>query len=678
MFATDRKGPNSKAPGAHRRFVAVWVVLMLLGALLAQSAQASSSRQTAPAAAVCPQHPDAGYATCLALRRTDIAPRRAAAPALAAAPAGYAPADLGSAYNIPTGAGGGTVAIVDAYDDPNVESDLAAYRAQYGLPACTSANGCFRKVSQTGSTTNLPSPDTGWASEMALDTDMVSAACPSCQILLVEASSNSDADLGAAENYAASQSGVRAVSNSWGGGEQSGDPSLGNAYYNHPGIAIVAAAGDNGYGAEFPAASPFVTAVGGTALNRAGNARGWTESVWSASNTSGTGSGCSAYEAKPSWQTDTGCSRRTVGDVAAVADPATGVAVYDSYGSGGWAVYGGTSVGTPLIASMYALAGNPNPSAKYLYAAANASGLNDVTLGQNHSPCSSYLCQAVPGYDGPTGNGTPNGLLSLGGAGSSSGSSTFSLAVSPGSGSVQAGGGTSATVSTATTSGSPQTVTLTASGLPNGVSVAFNPPSVTSGGSSTMSVATTTAVAPGSYSLSVLGTGSGTTTAGTTYTLTVAAAACPTDQRLANPGFESGSGSWSATPDVIGQWAGTIGAPHSGSWSAWLDGYGTTHTDTLSQGVAVPSGCTRATVSFWLKINTSERTTTAANDTLTVMLGSTVLAKYSNLNHNNGYVLVTLTGSVTAGQNITLKFVGAENNSYQTSFVIDDTSLTFG
>jgi hypothetical protein len=637
-----------------------------------------------------------GSSVSVTMRRTDVKARtRTQMAAAATTPSGYTPANLESAYDIPTTLGsGGTVAIIDAYDDPSVASDLATYRSQYGLPACTTANGCFEKVSETGSTTALPTADSGWASEIALDTEMVSAACPLCHILLVEASSADDADLGAAEDYAASRPGVRAITNSYGGSESSTDASESNTYYNHPGIAITASAGDEGYGAEFPASSPNVIAVGGTSLSKAGSARGWTESVWDTSNSEGTGSGCSAYETKPAWQTDTGCSHRTVADVSAVADPATGVAVYDSYGSGGWTVFGGTSVSSPLIAAMYAEADNPAPSAAYAYAAGNATGLNDVTTGQNKSSCSTYLCKAGVGYDGPTGMGTPNGVLALGGTGAVLGvgggsggsggsgggttSSTFSMSSSASSGSVADGGSTTATVSTATTGGSAQSVALSVSGLPSGVTASFNPTSVTSGSSSTLTLSVGSGAAAGSYPLTITGTGSAGGSASATYTLTVTAASssCSSTQLLTNPGFESGSTGWSATAYVIGKNTG-IGAPHSGSEDAWLDGYGRTHTDTLSQTVKVASGCTKATISFWMNINTSETTTTAANDVMKVTLGSATVATYSNLNHTNGWVPVTVTTAIPAGStSLTLKFTGTENNSLQTSFVIDDTALT--
>jgi subtilase family serine protease len=297
------------------------------------------------------------------------------------------------------------VGIVDAYDDPNAESDLGVYRSQFGLAACTTANGCFRKVNQSGGT-RYPRANGGWAQEISLDLDMVSAICPNCHILLVEASSNSLSNLGTAVNEAAAL-GATEISNSYGGGESSSDTSYDTSYYNHPGIAITASSGDNGYGVEYPAASQYVTAVGGTTLTRASNSRGWSETAWS-----GTGSGCSAYDPKPSWQTDSGCSKRTVADVSAVADPNTGVSVYDSFsyqGQSGWLVFGGTSVASPIIASVYALASNAATVTYGSYPYSHTSSLNDVTSGSNGSCGGSYLCTAGPGYDGPTGLGTPNG-----------------------------------------------------------------------------------------------------------------------------------------------------------------------------------------------------------------------------------------------------------------------------
>lgn len=336
----------------------------------------------------------------------------------AATPSGYGPSDLQAAYGLASAAAskgaGETIAIVDAYDDPNAAADLAKYRSNYGLPACTTANGCFKKVSQTGSTTSLPTADAGWAEEISLDLDMASATCPNCHILLVEAKTASMANLGTAVNEAVTL-GAKYVSNSYGGSESSSDTSYDTKYFNHPGVAVTVSAGDEGYGAEYPAASRYVTSVGGTALTKsASTSRGWTESVWHTSSTEGTGSGCSAYDTKPTWQTDTGCSKRAIADVAAVADPATGVAVYDSYGiTAGWYTFGGTSASSPIIAGVYALGGTPSSGsypAKFPYAKAGTAALNDVTSGSNGSCSGSYLCTAGTGYDGPTGWGTPQGV----------------------------------------------------------------------------------------------------------------------------------------------------------------------------------------------------------------------------------------------------------------------------
>ena len=318
----------------------------------------------------------------------------------------YGPAQFHGGYNLPTTtATAQTIAIVDAYDDPNAESDLAVYDAQYGLPACTTANGCFRKVSQTG-TTRYPRSNSGWALEISLDVQTAHEICQNCKILLVEATSATTANLGASVNEAV-KLGATEVSNSYGGSESSTDTSYDSAYFNHPGVAITASSGDGGYGVEYPAASRYVTAVGGTTLNLgSGNTYG-SEAAWS-----GGGSGCSRYDVKQTWQTDTGCTRRTVADVSADADPNTGAAVYDSVpyqGQSGWYQVGGTSLSSPLIAAVYALAGNAASVTYGSYPYAHASSLHDVHSGSNGSCSPSYLCTAGIGFDGPTGVGSPNG-----------------------------------------------------------------------------------------------------------------------------------------------------------------------------------------------------------------------------------------------------------------------------
>lgn len=319
---------------------------------------------------------------------------------------GKTPADIQDAYKV-TGltSGGRTVAIVDAYGYPNAERDLGVYRKQWGLPDCTKANGCLRIINQSGGT-SLPRFDAGWAGEQALDLDAVSATCPDCKIVLVQASSASIVNLGTAVNTAAKQPGVVAISNSYGGGDLA-DSSYGS-YYNHPGFAVTASTGDNGYqGGSFPASSHYVTAVGGTSLVKDSSARGWSESVWN-----GAGSGCTTLNAAPAGQTSamTSCSGRAMADVSAVADPATGLATYapTNQTSSSWAQYGGTSLSAPIVAAVYALSGNTGGTG---YANtlpyANQSGLFDVTSGSNGT-CASW-CTAKTGWDGPTGLGTPNG-----------------------------------------------------------------------------------------------------------------------------------------------------------------------------------------------------------------------------------------------------------------------------
>jgi len=362
---------------------------------------------------VCAATANANEARCFAKVVTDsagrIRPGKGAAPNLGrlAVPQGYGPADLRGAYKV-TGSGSSsyTIAIVDAYGYANAERDLGVYRAQYGLPPCTTANGCFKKVNQTGVQGSYPRADTGWAQEQALDLDMASAMCPNCRIMLVQSNSASYADLATAVNLAAAR-GALVISNSYGGGE-SGSASY-NSAYTHPGVAITASTGDSGYGASFPATSPGVIAVGGTSLVRAANTRGWSESAWS-----GGGSGCSSTYAKPVWQTDGLCARRMEADLSAVADPATGVAVYGPTGIGsksGWLVFGGTSVSAPLIGGIYGALGlgAANGASKIWATAATGTGFNDVTAGSNGSCSGLYLCTAGVGYDGPTGWGSPSG-----------------------------------------------------------------------------------------------------------------------------------------------------------------------------------------------------------------------------------------------------------------------------
>lgn len=451
---------------------------------------------------------------------------------------GLSPADIASAYGLTGGAAGLTVAVATAYSDPNLESDLAVYRSAFGLPACTTASGCLTIVGQTGSS-KLPAADVGWGEETSLDVDAVSAACPDCRILVVEANNDDLSSLGAAVRTAVGL-GAAAVSASWGGTEWSDWSDSSTRYFTHPGVPIVAATGDSGSGAAvLPAALPTVIAVGGTTLTgtsagsgtasamrtfavhggvvtaaattatvigdkqaiatarttltaakrhllalkkRAHAARvhlkhaktkhgravwrrhvrtvdtavvkarsaqsaaaarlkkaqakllrdeaaaagetaatataaqtsrtGWVETAWA-----GAGSGCSAYVPRPSWQPSTTCARRGTADIAADADPASGISTYDTYDTDadtdtGWLVSGGTSLAAPLVAAMIVRSGQASrySTAEPLYA--DAAAFWDVTAGSNGS-CGGALCSAVAGYDGPTGLGTPKSLDSF-------------------------------------------------------------------------------------------------------------------------------------------------------------------------------------------------------------------------------------------------------------------------
>jgi subtilase family serine protease len=317
------------------------------------------------------------------------------------------PTQLRGAYSLTgTSSGGRTVAIVDAYGYPNLARDLATYRSQFKLSSCTTSTGCLRILDQSGGT-SLPRFDAGWAGEQALDVDAVSAICPDCRILVVQARSSSITDLGTAVRTAAKQAGVVAISNSYGGGDLS-DATYGS-YYNHPDIAVTASTGDDGYqGGSFPASSAYVTAVGGTTLTAASNTRGWKESAWS-----GAGSGCSTVNPAlaAAASSGTGCSKRAIADVAAAADPSNGgMAVFypTSQTASTWAQVGGTSEASPIIASVYALSGNTSGYANAI-PYSHTSSLNDVTGGSNGTCPTTQWCLARPGWDGPTGLGTPKG-----------------------------------------------------------------------------------------------------------------------------------------------------------------------------------------------------------------------------------------------------------------------------
>lgn len=340
------------------------------------------------------------------------------APQAATLPAGLGPRQFHAAYASATSASTKQIiAIVDAYDHPNAYSDLVTYSQTFGIPVLPQCSGsiassnvpCFQKINQRGSTSSFPQTNAGWALEIAMDIEAAHAMCQNCSILLVEADSASFANLMNAFDQAITK-GATVVSNSYGASEFSGQTAY-DFHFNRPGVGITVSSGDAGYGAEYPAASRYVTAVGGTTLTFDSLGNYASEKAWS-----GAGSGCSAYEAKQPWQTDTGCAdKRTIADVSAVADPATGAAVYSSVryqGAKGWFKVGGTSLSAPLIAGVYALAGGVPAGVQgvSLPYASVASNLHDVTTGSNGTCGATYLCTAVAGFDGPTGLGTPNGL----------------------------------------------------------------------------------------------------------------------------------------------------------------------------------------------------------------------------------------------------------------------------
>jgi subtilase family serine protease len=470
--------------------LAVTLVAALSAALSADALASRGASTTAPSASatgtryakvrrVCPARRP-GDASCFALALVPaqagadgVSAYQLAAGAGAKGPAGgLTPADLASAYGFSTAVGGTgqTVAIVDAFDDPKIEKDLGTFDSEYGLPACTAANGCFEKVNETGSATPLPPKDkVGWSVEMSLDVETVHSVCPNCKILVVEADSESLADLADSVDEAVAL-GATEVSNSYGAPEtEMGEAE--QAAYDHPGVAITASAGDSGYldwdyiaeGFEAPgvpdapASLPTVVAIGGTSLKLKANGTRKSETVWNDSGApdgkgfkqfSATGGGCSTLFAAPSWQqiapgwSSTGCGGdRLDNDVAAVADPYTGFDIYDSYVyehefTPGWLTIGGTSLSSPLVAGLYGLAGGGHgvsyPAATLYAHLGQASALYDVTTGGNGycdgeqpGPCGepaineelgdvdcqgTSSCDAVSGFDGPSGVGAPNGL----------------------------------------------------------------------------------------------------------------------------------------------------------------------------------------------------------------------------------------------------------------------------
>jgi subtilase family serine protease len=399
-----------------RRLIVCVGVLAVLGIVPVASASASKPgshlKVTSYARPVCAVSRSPKYASCMAWVKTDRSGTTLADPNVAV---GMTPAQYHTAYDLPeTVTGKPTIAIVDAYKNPSIYTDLQRYQERfhwgtYHKCASRTQGNCFIALNERGRTSPMPPSNPGWATEIALDVEIARAICQNCRIELFEADSESFHDLRVAVNTAADR-GAKVISNSYGAylydcGNQ--------ASYNHPGIAITVSAGDSGYGVACPADMNTVIAVGGTTLTHNLDSS-YSETVWD-----GTGSGCSSANPPQTWQSSNGnwatiaCAGRGMNDVSADADPNTGAAIYDTYANGGWIQVGGTSLSAPLIAGVYALAGNASDwsyPAQSVYDA-DPSNFNDVTSGSNGTCGGAQLtCSAGVGYDLPTGVGTPNGL----------------------------------------------------------------------------------------------------------------------------------------------------------------------------------------------------------------------------------------------------------------------------
>ena len=627
-----------------------------------------------------------GKLHCLVIKNTAAHPTaQTVRPNAIPAGNGYGPSQLQSAYDLTAASGadgsGTTVAVVDAYNDPTAASDLATYRSAAGLPALTS--GQFTQYNQEGETSPLPATapaDDDWTLEESLDVDMVSAICPLCKIDLVEANNDSGTGLYVAEETAATTLGAKYISNSWGGSETSTDTTDDSEYFGVSGVVYTASAGDSAYsgGVIYPATSPHVVSVGGTTLNTSSNSRGWTESVWETSSSEGTGSGCSAFEPQPSWQASisilkAACADRVDNDVAADADPNTGAAVYNTTnGNGGWNEVGGTSESSPIIASVFALAGNNgnggNNAADSIYT--HTADLNEVTASSNGTctppAADSVLCTATGAantYNGPTGWGTPEGL----GAFQSNSAGNTVTVTNPGSQTGTVGTAASLQIK-ATDSASGQTLTYSATGLPAGLSI-----------SSTTGLISGTPTTAGSNSVTVTAKDTTGASGSASFTWTInSATGCTAAQLLGNPGFETGSISpWTSTAGVLADTAEGVPA-QAGSYLAWLDGYGEAHTDTLAQTVTIPSTCKSAVFTYWVEVNST--TTNTSNKLVLEVLNSSgtvvqTVAVATAANNGSSYVEYSTNLGAYIGQKITVKFVGTEVNGGNTSFFEDSNAI---
>jgi hypothetical protein len=691
-----RANHRGDRPKRHRSLAIVTPIALIAGGLLAATPAAILAATPAAASVAAPAAPSAtsanwvfscgksfmpGKKHCLVIKNTAAHPTaQTVRPDAIPSGEGYGPSQFQAAYNLTAASAadgsGTTVAVVDAYDDPTAANDLKAYRLAAGLPALTT--GQFTKYNQEGQTSPLPATapaDDDWTLEESLDVDMVSAICPLCKIDLVEANNDSGNGLYIAEETAATTLGAKYISNSWGGSESSTDTTYDSEYFGVSGVVYTASAGDSAYsgGVIYPATSPHVVSVGGTTLDTSSNSRGWTESVWDTSTSEGTGSGCSAYEPTPSWQAALSvitavCSHRVDNDVAADADPNTGAAVYDtSNGNGGWTEVGGTSESSPMIAAVFALAGNNGNggenAADSIYT--HTGNLYDVTSGSDGSCGGSILCTAKTGYDGPTGWGTPDGLTAFQ---STSTTGNTVTVTNPGSQTGKVGTAASLQIK-ATDSASGQTLTYSATGLPAGLSI-----------SSSTGLISGTPTTAATYSVTVTAkdTTGASGSASFTWTISSATSGCTAAQLLTNPGFETGSISpWTSSAGVLASTSEGVPA-QAGSYLAWLDGYGAAHTDTLAQTVTIPSTCVSAVFTYWVEVNST--TTNTSNKLVLEVLNSsgTVLQTVpvaTAANNGTKYVEYTTNLGSYIGQKITVEFIGTEVSGGNTSFFEDSNAL---
>jgi kumamolisin len=586
-----------------------------------------------------------------------------------ATPSGYGPSQYDGAYRFNDIGEDGTGITVALWEfDGYTAGDLTTYENQYGLsgPAATT-------VSVDGANYNS-NPGEGQG-EVELDSDIVRGVAPKAAQLVYEAPNSDQGQIDMA-NKIVSDDRAQVISISWGGCEAeqgtaemtSTDNALSQAVAE--GMTVYSASGDDGShdcqsgatGVDYPASSPYVTGAGGTTLTLSGTT--WaSEKAWS-----GSGGGVSTVYSKPSWQTTSG-TKRTVPDISGNADyPGSPYAIYIA---GSWEPVGGTSCVAPLWSGFTALVdqkakaagkaamGLINPK---LYAAATAAysaNFHDITSGSNGGFSATTGVDDVTGIGSPIGDTLADTLVNGGGG---TGGNTVTV-TNPGNQTTATGTAVSLTVTGSDSAGA--ALTWSATGLPTGLSI-----------NASTGVISGTASTAGTYSVTVTAKDSTGASGSASFTWTVGSSGgCTAGQKLGNPGFESGNTVWSASSGVIGQ-NGSQGEPtHSGSWDAWLDGYGTTHTDTVSQSVTIPSGCS-ATLSFYLHVDTSETTGSRQYDKLTVKLGGTTLATFSNLNAASGYTQHSYNVSALAGQTVTLTFTGSEDSSLQTSFVLDDTALT--